>query len=602
MVSIEILVLDHGSLRVAGGRNDDSPSEDNSSTATASNNHGGIYNHDGGNNTQESDSNSDDEREHEHLMDALNCIKTIQNQVDKRQVADRKLFRDQPVTNIMVSLVKSRGALDTLSRRWLSQLISNPDSRGCISFDLPESLDGTQCTVTFDVKYKIMPFRADSFAAAGLVADLELLTSSDIELVQLVPISSVDASLVFGVPMAIGPGFQGTVAQYQEMKALVHFLLRFLSSHQTALLLRTRNTGRDLHGRKTSRQQSPGPLYHTNDQTLLLMAEELPGQNLMSSGGEGTDASTASSLPLQTDMSIATGQPVSKDKAVVPVEAMLFRYATAEQILDVGDCQAGSADGDPETLQQLSEYVENSLELLETDFVNPILLGEAKRLDDTFERIARETITSPPNDDIWQETTGVGTGSGTEPEGSPATRGSDIQDHVHDDGGKGEENDHSNRNSSNKDKTTDNSKMPLNDRSRKGDPIENVREQANVGETMDSDDDFMGEWNESTGVGAVDDTAANEAAAAAAAIADSIPTDDAGMDNGKWTNDTSSMPPPSVKRPSTTTQDEPMQERTMLTSSDEDSHSNDSDDKENNQDNDSIMSDPMDTDGFAFHY
>ena len=64
LVSIEILVLDHGSLRVAGGRNDDSPSEDNSSTATASNNHGGIYNHDGGNNTQESDSNSDDEREH----------------------------------------------------------------------------------------------------------------------------------------------------------------------------------------------------------------------------------------------------------------------------------------------------------------------------------------------------------------------------------------------------------------------------------------------------------------------------------------------------------------------------------------------------------
>ena len=320
--SIEIIVLDTGSLRVAKEIAGSAASQD-------------------GRVTEEADTT-------DPTLSTMKCVRVLQEHIKKRSELDLKRDAAGNPVVLTISLAKKRGSLDALCRKWLSQLVSRPDARGRISFELPESIDGSQCTVSMDVRYKILPFRADSAASAGVLDDLALLARARLEVVQLVPCSCIDSSLVFGLPMAVKPGFENNMAQYQEMKNLVHFLLQHLSRHDMALLLRSHDvaTGSDAR-----------PLYHTNNQSFLLIAEELPGKELLSAKEEGT-----------------LSQENGVKENVRPVEAMLFRYASAEQLLDVGDGGVAAAEGDPETLKQLEEYVETSLEVLESEFSNPLVL------------------------------------------------------------------------------------------------------------------------------------------------------------------------------------------------------------------------------------
>jgi len=321
----------------------------------------------------------------DHAEAIMKCIQSIQKQISSRSDTDYKANRGRessttPVVLSISLLAKDQRALHSVRRKWLSQIVSPPDCRGQISFELPETIDGTQCAVRMDIRYKILPFRANSTASSGLLKDLKILSSSKLEVVQLVPLSCIDASLVFGVPMAAVPGFENNLDQFNEMKSLIHFLLQYLSEREMALLLRSSDRSQDHEG---------GTLYHANGQTLLLMAEELPGEHLMSKG------------------TVNLSQASAKSKTLRPVEAMLFRYASMDQVLDVGDVKVGKAEGDHETLKQLGEYVEASLEELETNFINPLVADEPKRLEKTFEGIALATGNSDEEID-WNDDSGVG--------------------------------------------------------------------------------------------------------------------------------------------------------------------------------------------------
>jgi hypothetical protein len=135
-----------------------------------------------------------------------------------------------------------------------------------ICFDLPETLDGTQCSVSLDVMYKTMPFRLDSNVAKGLTRDLKLLSESKLEVLQLVPISLVDSSLIHGVVMGVRAGLETDLDRHNETALLVRSLFRHLSSKACALLLRSEGP---------SNIESDG-LFHCNGQSFLLIAEELP--------------------------------------------------------------------------------------------------------------------------------------------------------------------------------------------------------------------------------------------------------------------------------------------------------------------------------------
>ncbi len=72
-----------------------------------------------------------------------------------------------------------------------------------ISFQLPETSAFDACEVSFATFYKNMPFRVDSFKARQLYADLILLSKTNLHVIQLVPFSSIDASLIYGIAIGL---------------------------------------------------------------------------------------------------------------------------------------------------------------------------------------------------------------------------------------------------------------------------------------------------------------------------------------------------------------------------------------------------------------
>jgi hypothetical protein len=87
------------------------------------------------------------------------------------------------------------GAL-TLARRWVRERIGRRQSHR-IALDLPETLDGSQCTVSFHIMYQVCPVSLASPRMDDLMADLEVLASSGLEVVQRIPLSSLDARYDF---------------------------------------------------------------------------------------------------------------------------------------------------------------------------------------------------------------------------------------------------------------------------------------------------------------------------------------------------------------------------------------------------------------------
>lgn len=139
------------------------------------------------------------------------CVKQIQHSLGELADADSKAnmareVRAAPVAISVLSMENTSRDFGILARRWLSQIMSPPNLEGSFVFELPETTDGTQCSIALDARYRAVPYPADSPAAAGMLADLQWISSCTMEAVQLVPISCVDANLLFGVSNGGDPG------------------------------------------------------------------------------------------------------------------------------------------------------------------------------------------------------------------------------------------------------------------------------------------------------------------------------------------------------------------------------------------------------------
>lgn len=139
----------------------------------------------------------------------------------------------------------------------------------------------------------------------------------------MVPLSSVDAGLLYGVPLMLRSGVTGNFDQFQEMEILSRVLFRHLQERDLAILLR-------------STASCPNGQRH--EQLFLLMAQEFP----------------------QT-----TKQP--------PQTGLLFRYAQADQLLAEATPTRPCPALQDELGLQYSEYVEESLNTLDCDSFNPLL-------------------------------------------------------------------------------------------------------------------------------------------------------------------------------------------------------------------------------------
>lgn len=309
----------------------------------------------------------------------VQCVEQIRQFLTELAEADYKVdrARDTTVTPISISVMmleNTTSDFGNLARSWLSNLMSPPNLKGAITFDLPEAVDGTQCSIALEVKYRTLPYPADSPQAAGMLADLQQLSSCPMQVVQLVPVSCVDANLLFGVSMEVNPAFQNDEDQFQEMRALVYVLFQQLRDKDVALLLQVSSPYKEI-------KSSYGPpLHHTCHQTYLLMAHDM-----------GSHSSRGATF-----------------------EASLFRYAGAEQMLSMGPTEL-CAPSDS-LLEPFAVYVERALDMLPNNLINPLVNDELRVLRD-LERMAITTpIRTEMDAEAWTDTNGVGSNFKSEQE------------------------------------------------------------------------------------------------------------------------------------------------------------------------------------------
>jgi len=106
-----------------------------------------------------------------------------------------------------------------------------------VSFDLPMVEDGTQCCLSLDIQYNVLPYRLDDSRTKSMMTDLEALCSRLLKPIQLLPLDAVDASLLYGIPMRVQSSVLGSFADFEEVETLTRTFFAHLVEKQVAVLL-----------------------------------------------------------------------------------------------------------------------------------------------------------------------------------------------------------------------------------------------------------------------------------------------------------------------------------------------------------------------------
>ena len=239
---------------------------------------------------------------------------------------------------------------------------------GKLQFELPETIDGTMCSISLDLQYTILPDRLDSPSTMKLVQDMQLLsslTANSVEVLQTVPLQSVDSSLIYGVPMYARPGLEHDLFQYNQMKILVRQLLKYLSENDVALVLRIRH---GLHKDDQKRSVTSRSRNRLNDQLFLLTSQVAVQKQSIHMNTE-TCMQSSSAFEIEPDRH-RKGEP--------PCNGILYRYATKDQILHFGNEESNSKqeeDANSAEVSEYADYIERSMDMLTCTGLNPFLVG-----------------------------------------------------------------------------------------------------------------------------------------------------------------------------------------------------------------------------------
>jgi hypothetical protein len=234
--------------------------------------------------------------------------------------------------------------LNSILREWTKGIISSSSLTGRVSFDLPESLDGTQCSIALEVWYSIFPYSANSPHMEGLIENIRLLNHSIFEIVQLVPLEKVDLSLIYGVPLAAKAALDGDLDQYHEMQKIFSSLLKYLASNDVAL-------------------------------ALCCISQKEHDMMATIAGNSGDTKQIFLLMP----------QISEESSMAVLNKGMMYQYVgKGHQIIDeckgVEELESSEAAED-----EYAEVIQNSLDLLEKDIFNPCKFGNARSSDDKMQ-------------------------------------------------------------------------------------------------------------------------------------------------------------------------------------------------------------------------
>ena len=191
------------------------------------------------------------------LEKETDVFKTIKRHIETKTDADLRINRSQlhyseisgkqtPV-KISLSVIDIGVDFHSLCQKWSRESMHTVTASMCsqtssmISFELPETIEFDACDVSFATYYKNMPFRVDSSKARMLYGDLTLLSKARLQVLQLVPVPSLDASLIYGVAIGLRALNEDDEESHHEKNYLVQSLFNHLASRDCALLLRSKN-------------------------------------------------------------------------------------------------------------------------------------------------------------------------------------------------------------------------------------------------------------------------------------------------------------------------------------------------------------------------
>ena len=229
---------------------------------------------------------------------------------------------------------------------------------GRLSFDLPETIDGIMCSISLDLQYSTLPHSIDSNETLSLVTDMKrisALPSSNVEVIQSIPLSNVDFAMIYGVPMSARAGMDDDMTRYNEMKMLVRQMWKHLSSNEIGLVLRVRFEGADCH--------DDARPYCREEFFLLVCEEAVEKPCVLPNNGS------------RYERSEALGVTIATTKKKSSCQGMLFRYAAKGQMLRfVNEDEMMEEDENSAEELQYQDYIERSIEMLATTGFNPLLL------------------------------------------------------------------------------------------------------------------------------------------------------------------------------------------------------------------------------------
>lgn len=240
-----------------------------------------------------------------------------------------------------------------------------------LRLQLPETSDYDAYSASCQIYYKHIPFRDPNSAYAhGLMVDLELLSRAKLEIKQLVPIESIDASLLFGVPIGLRAGLKGGKDEYHDNAEVIQALFKQLGEQDSALLILS--TGPDPEDEPLS---SVPHMFHSDFQHFVLLPEVQANQ---------------ASAPSST--------------------GVLYRLTNSEHI-DQETNEVGEVARSEHEPNGFSGYIEASLDSLECASINPLLLnrpsllarGLCRKLNDSAEQ-KRVCWTESSVDDVVDAT------------------------------------------------------------------------------------------------------------------------------------------------------------------------------------------------------
>jgi len=244
----------------------------------------------------------------------IQCVNDIRRRIG--EISRAQDFESTTPINLQLEIMDGNSiAFQTLLQSWVKESFAQTYAsheggvQGRLSFDLPETLDGTMCQLSLDLQYTVLPHSINSLATKELVKDMQrisMLSPSCVEVVQTIPLSSVDSSLIYGVPMSARASLENDISHYNEMKVLARQLWVYLGRNDVALVLRARDVDGDedddnvvVEGR-------------SEDQLFLLVCEQAVQRP--------TDASSALNIVPDKNQSSSC-------------HGMLYRYATKSQLL-----------------------------------------------------------------------------------------------------------------------------------------------------------------------------------------------------------------------------------------------------------------------------